>query len=98
MPDLVVSHPPARPLVLFDGRCGFCKRWIARWRQESGDAVEYLPSSDPSVAARFPEIPVDRFASALHLVETSGRVSSGAEAVCRALADGGARRWPLALY
>ena len=23
---------PERPLVLFDGACGFCKAWIARWR------------------------------------------------------------------
>jgi len=41
--------------VLFDGTCGFCKTWIARWRERTGDAVDYAPSQ--TEGARFPEIP-----------------------------------------
>jgi predicted DCC family thiol-disulfide oxidoreductase YuxK len=84
--------------MIFDGDCGFCRRWIGRWRQETGTAVDYRPSQEPDIAVAFPEIPVERYARAVHLVEPDGRVSAGAEAVCRALAAGGASRWPLRAY
>ncbi|HET6350391.1 MAG TPA: DCC1-like thiol-disulfide oxidoreductase family protein, partial [Candidatus Krumholzibacteria bacterium] len=83
------------PLMIFDGDCGFCRRWIARWKAFTGDRVEYEPFQ--SAADRFPEIPREQFARAVHLVEPDGSYSHGAEAVLRALAHGG-RRWPLALY
>ena len=52
-----VAHPPDRPLGIFDGDCGFCRAWIARWRAETGDRVDYAPSQE--VAARFPEVPAE---------------------------------------
>ena len=36
-----VSNPPEKPLVVFDGDCHFCRRWIERWREMTGGAVEY---------------------------------------------------------
>lgn len=85
----------ARPLLVYDADCGFCRRWIARWQGYTGDAVDYEPFQ--SAAARFPQIPREDFAGAVHLIDPDGSVSRGAEAVFRALAHGG-RRWPLALY
>jgi hypothetical protein len=28
-----VSNPPPKPLMIWDGECHFCKRWIERWRE-----------------------------------------------------------------
>jgi predicted DCC family thiol-disulfide oxidoreductase YuxK len=81
--------------MLYDQDCGFCRRWIARWQGFTGDRVDYEPYQ--SAAERFPEIPREDFANAVHLIEPSGAHTRGAEAVFRALAHGG-RRWPLALY
>jgi predicted DCC family thiol-disulfide oxidoreductase YuxK len=81
-----VAAPPSKPLLVFDGDCNFCRRWIARWQQATGDRVEYLPYQDASIAARFPEIPKEQFTVAVQLIETDGRVTRAAEAVVRSLA------------
>jgi len=80
-----VAHPPERPLAIFDGDCGFCRQWIARWKTVTGLRVDYAPSQD--VAARFPEISKEAFARAFQLVLPEGRVLEGAEAVCATLSE-----------
>jgi predicted DCC family thiol-disulfide oxidoreductase YuxK len=87
---------PERPVVVFDGDCGFCRQWIARWRQTLGDRAEFVPYQE--AAPRFPEIPESAFSDAVHLVEPDGRVSRGAEAVFRMLSYAPGRGWPLRLY
>src|SRR5438094_4819429 len=91
-----VSSPPAKPLLVLDGDCNFCRYWIARWQRITGDRIDYLPFQDPAIAERFPEIPRARFDQAVQLIETDGRVYSSAGAVFRSLAYG--RRWPLWAY
>ena len=76
---LRVARPPERPLAIFDGDCGFCRLWIARWKLRTGPKVDYAPSQE--VAPRFPEISAERFARAFQLVLPDGRVLEGAEAV-----------------
>jgi lipase maturation factor 1 len=85
-----VANPPPKPLMVFDGECLFCRRWIERWRASTGDAVDYAPSQE--VAARFPEFSSDEFRGAVQLIETDGSVYSGAEAVFRSR-GGKALRW-----
>lgn len=92
-----VDRPPDRPVVIFDGDCGFCRFWIARWQQRTGAAVEYAAWPHPDLAERFPEIPSEQFARAVQLVEPDGRVTEGAEAVFRLLAISG-RPSPLWAY
>lgn len=77
--------------MIYDGDCGFCGRWIARWRRLTGNRVAYEPYQ--TAAARFPGIPLDDFRHAVHLVTPDGRVFRGAEAVFASLGA-----WPLAVY
>jgi predicted DCC family thiol-disulfide oxidoreductase YuxK len=91
-----VATPPVRPLVLYDGTCGFCKTWIARWKERTGDTVDYEPSQ--TAGERFPEIPPDEFAEAVRLVLPDGGVFSGAESVARLLALPSGRGVPLWIY
>ncbi|MGI8890560.1 MAG: lipase maturation factor family protein [Chthoniobacterales bacterium] len=82
-PTNQVAHPPEKPLMVYDGDCGFCKLWIARWREVTAGAVAYEPLQE--TAARFPEVPLGDFQQAVKLIETDGRVFSGTEAVYRSL-------------
>jgi predicted DCC family thiol-disulfide oxidoreductase YuxK len=84
--------------MIFDGDCNFCALWVHRWRQTTRDAVDFLPSQDPQIAARFPELPPEALETAVHLVETDGSVCSGAEAAFRALAYNPHEHWLLDLY
>jgi predicted DCC family thiol-disulfide oxidoreductase YuxK len=92
------GSPPVQPVLIFDGECGFCRRWVRHWRRISGGRIEYLAFQDVRVAERFPEIPRASIEQAVHLVEPDGRVSSGAEAVFRLVHGAGGRRGPLRLY
>lgn len=96
--ELRVATPPSKPLLVYDGDCKFCALWIRRWRQLTGDAVDYLPSQDPQIGARFPEIPREQFEKSVQLIEPAGEVHSGAEAVFRALARNPKWQWPLNFY
>jgi predicted DCC family thiol-disulfide oxidoreductase YuxK len=79
-----VPNPPALPLLVFDGDCGFCRTWVARWRRTVGERVAYQPYQ--VAAARFPAIPRARFRQAVQLILPDGEVYGGAEAVFRTLA------------
>ncbi len=84
----LVDSPPSRPLLVFDGDCGFCRYWLARWRRVVGDRFDAEPYQ--TAAARFPSLPRSRFRHAVQLVLPDGRVYQGAEAAyrLRALAPG----------
>ena len=93
-----VTSPPATPVMIFDGDCNFCRRWISRWRQATGDRVEYLPFQDPGVWERFPGLRREDCEQAVQLIDVDGRIYSAAEAVFRALAFAPRKRWTLWLY
>src|SRR5215469_8751837 len=95
---LRVAQPPSKPLLVFDGDCHFCGLWIRRWRQLTGDAVDYLPAQDPRVAEQFPEIPREQFDTAVQLIAADGMVYCGAEAVFRTLAMNPSWQWLLRGY
>jgi predicted DCC family thiol-disulfide oxidoreductase YuxK len=81
--EVRVASPPEKPLLLFDGDCGFCRRWIVRWREATGDRVRYEPYQE--AAARFPEVSLEEFQREVKLVLPTGEVLGGAEAALRAL-------------
>ena len=85
-----------KPLLIYDGDCRFCRRWIERWRGITGDRVEYAPYQE--VSSRFPQIAKEEFRSAVQLVESDGKIYRAAEAVFRSLATVPARRWLLWSY
>src|SRR5215203_971671 len=86
-----VANPPAKPVLLFDGDCHFCRRWIERWRGMTGDRVEYVAAQESG--ARFPEIAPEEYQRAVQFVDADGRISSGAEAVFRSLGAAPRASW-----
>jgi predicted DCC family thiol-disulfide oxidoreductase YuxK len=94
-----VANQQARPLLVYDGDCGFCRTWVARWRRAVGERIAYEPFQ--TAAPRFPAIPRRQFRAAVHLIMPDGDVFRGAEAVLRSLAlapDRALFRWWLIVY
>ncbi|MHC5211511.1 MAG: thiol-disulfide oxidoreductase DCC family protein, partial [Planctomycetota bacterium] len=86
----------AEPLLVYDGDCGFCLRWIARWKRLTGARVRYAPYQQ--VADQLPDLSEEDFRRSVWFVEPDGRRSRAAEAVFRSLATSPGHRWPLRLY
>ena len=72
-----------KPLVVFDGQCGFCRKSVEGWRARTGECVEYAPFQE--VAERFPEIPRTEFEGAVQFLDVEGQRYGGAEAVFRVM-------------
>ena len=75
---------PAKPLLIYDGECRFCCRWVEAWRAVTGDRVNYERSQD--IGQQFPQIAPEEFARAVQWMGEDGSICSGAEAVFSALA------------
>ena len=84
-----------KPILIYDGDCGFCRRWILRWNSLTRDAVDYAPYQE--VQKEFPEITLKQFQSSVQLVEPNGEITSGAESVYRSLAYA-QKKWPYWMY
>ena len=99
-PCAPVAPPRSRPLVIYDGACGFCRRWVARLqRWDRKGRLDYLPLQDP----RAEEVSGRRraaLADAAHVVLPSGETLAGAaafRAVCAFLPGGAVPRAVLGL-
>src|SRR6059058_337476 len=88
---LRVSNPPSKPLMIWDGECHFCRRWIERWREITAGEVDYATYQE--AADRFPEIPFEQFQRAVAFIEPDGKTFFAAEAVYRSLACRSSRKW-----
>ena len=75
---------PAKPMLIYDGECRFCCRWIVAWKAVTGDRVDYERSQ--AAGPRFPQIAPEEFERAVQWIGTDGSICSGAEAVFLALA------------
>ncbi len=75
--------PSSKPVLLYDGNCGFCRIWIDYWRTLTRDRIEYVGSQD--AGGQHSQISPDAFARSVQLVRPDGSVASGAKAVFEAL-------------
>ena len=78
------AAPTGKPLFIYDADCEFCIRWVRRWQETTREKVDFSPFQ--SVGEQFAQdIPIESFRSGVHLIETDGSISRGAEAVFRML-------------
>jgi len=85
-----------KPILIFDGACNFCRRWILRWQQSTGDRVDYAPFQE--VGGRYPQISKEQFETSVQLMEPDGGHYRGVEAVFRTLAYAPRKRWMVGAY
>lgn len=86
MPD---ARVPAKTTMIFDGECGFCRRWIARWKSWTGASVNFVPYQE----LKSTSLKREDLERAVHLIEADGQVFRGAEAVFRMLSPVPGKRW-----
>jgi lipase maturation factor 1 len=87
---------PDDPLVIFDGRCGFCRIWIEYWKIITRGRVAYAPSQE--VGSRYPQIPPEDFGQSVQLVMPDGAVMRGSQAVFVTLTFAPGMAWLLWFY
>jgi predicted DCC family thiol-disulfide oxidoreductase YuxK len=71
-----------RPVLLYDGDCGFCLTWVrrlARWDRRH--AIDYVAARERGRVSGLPAITDDRLDRAMHLVTADGQVHPGARAL-----------------
>lgn len=75
-----------RPVLLFDGRCAFCLRWVARLRAwDRAGRIETLDGALRHTRPELPQISDEAMDRAMQLVLPSGRVIGGGGALRAAL-------------
>jgi predicted DCC family thiol-disulfide oxidoreductase YuxK len=74
-----------RPVLIYDGRCGFCRREAARLRRWVEGRVRLESFRDPGVIERHPGLTPEACEEAMQLIEPDGRIRSGAEAIAHTL-------------
>ena len=72
------SAASPRPLLVYDGDCGFCGYWARYWKKLTGDRVDYRPYQE--VAVQYPAIPIADFQRAVQFITPDGDYASAAEA------------------
>ncbi len=81
---------PESPLLIFDGECSFCRRWVDFWRKLTGDSVDY--AAYQSGAAEAHRIPLDEARARVQYLAGNGRFQ-GAAAVFELLSRIRAYAW-----
>lgn len=67
--------------MIYDGSCDFCRRRVARWQNETGNRIDFVPSAEAE--QMFPAVRRLPLNESVHLIEPAGRISQGAQAVLR---------------
>ncbi len=75
--------PGQKPILIYDGKCGFCKIWIDYWKKLTAGRIEYAPYQE--VGDRYPQISAAAAARAVQFVREDGSVASSARAVFESL-------------
>src|SRR6516162_275660 len=88
--------PDGKPVVIFDGNCGFCRIWIRYWEQLTGDAIDYVPSQEAGAA--YPQISPENFGESVQVVLPEGGVLRGARAIFTTLTYAPGMAWLLSVY
>lgn len=88
--------PLSQPVMIYDGDCKFCRKWIRRWATLTEDRVIYLPYQGNLQA--FPQLTEEMCKKAVQFVETDGKVYGAAEGVLRSLNYSNNYKWMYRFY
>lgn len=75
--------PTEKPMMVWDGECGFCEYWITNWKSKTAARIDYRTYQE--VAEHFKDIPLKEFKKASRLIEPDGFVYSGPDSAYKSL-------------
>jgi predicted DCC family thiol-disulfide oxidoreductase YuxK len=71
----------AQATLIYDGTCGFCRRWVDRvGRWDRHRRLDLVPYQTADLEARFPSVTRTECAQRIHLIAVDGTVFRGAAA------------------
>ncbi len=85
-----------RPLLIYNGDCGFCTYWARYWQKLTHDKVDYAPYQQ--IAAQYPHISAAEFQRAVQYIASDGSTARAAEATFLTLSHAHGRKFWLTLY
>ena len=85
------NFPPTQTLLVWDGKCGFCKFWITRWQQQTQGKIKFVTYQE--AAENFKDIPLKEFKKSSKIIEPDGRVYNGPDSAYRSLYIAGNKKW-----
>jgi len=89
--------PGDKPIMAWDGNCGFCKYWVIKWKMMTGDNITYKPFQE--VYQDFPDVELKYFRQAIRFIDTDGKIYTGPAAVFQAMHSYGKKwRWVMPVY
>jgi len=76
-----------KPLLVFDGECGFCRRLAIKWHEKTGEQIDFTPYSE--IGDNHQQISIEEFKKEIKLIYPEGRIYGGAAAVFRVIEHSG---------
>ncbi len=91
------SPEAGKPLLIYDGDCGFCNYWVRHWRGLTGNAVAYAPYQQ--VGHQYPGISEGEFRGGVQYIDGHGtHQGGGAKASFLTLSHAPGKKFWLGLY
>jgi len=72
-----------KPLLVFDGECGFCERLAIKWHEKTGEQIDFTPYDE--IAENIRQIPIEEFKREIKLIYPEGKVYGGAAAAFKVI-------------
>ena len=72
-----------KPLLVFDGECGFCRKLASSWQEKTGEQIDFAPSNE--IYADYRHIPIEEFRKEIKLIYPGGRVYGGVAAAFKVI-------------
>lgn len=94
--DSTLYPPREKPILAWDGDCGFCRYWVLRWKSFTDNNVDYHPYIQ--VAHLFPDIDIKYFRQAVRFIDVDGKIYTGPAAAFQSFQYGKKWRWIMPLY
>ena len=67
-----------KPLLVFDGECGFCRRLASKWQEKTGEQIDFVPYNEIGDKVRY--ISIEEFKKEIKFIYPEGNVYGGAAA------------------
>ena len=72
-----------RPVLVFDGECGFCRRLASKWYEKTREKINFVPNSE--LSDEFGRYSTEEFTKEIKLIYPEGRVYGGATAAFKVI-------------
>lgn len=72
---------PEKPIVIYDGKCGFCSKSVEKWKKLVDRDIQFISCDHSSISMHYPELLTEDLQTSVHYIDGFGQVYIGAEAV-----------------